>query len=158
MPKTSPRSHIYRLGLVLAVGFVLFLWIKQAATPESWNYEIWFREDSLTDLANLPLAHGGNDSCEECHEYEYEDTMDFAHRTLSCESCHGVLADHVKGDKKVANAVVDRSKSQCLNCHEPLISRPPDFPQFTEEVRRHRELKEDVPCIKCHGAHDPAAL
>jgi hypothetical protein len=142
----------------LAAGFVLFLWVKQAAVPASWNYDIWFREDSLTDLRNTPLSHGGNQSCEECHEDEYEDTMDFEHQTLSCESCHGVLVDHVAGDEKIANAVMDRSKGQCLSCHSVLISRPKDFPQFTEEVRRHRELKEGVPCVKCHGAHDPAAL
>ncbi len=83
------------------------------------------------------------------------------HRGLSCESCHGTLVDHVKGDKKFALAKVDKSDWQCLNCHAEQINRPKGFPQFSKAgkigklVRKHTDMEADEKCLKCHDAHDP---
>lgn len=158
MNKPSPRSHLYRLAIVLVTGFIGFLVVKALATPQSWNYVVWYRGDNSEEMKKLPLSYGGNDSCQSCHEDEHENLTSFKHKTLNCESCHGALVDHVEGDKKTADAIVmDESNWQCLNCHRELISRPKDFPQFTSEVRRHKAKREETPCIKCHDAHDPAA-
>lgn len=153
----SPRSHLNRLGILLAAGFIVFLFVKGWATPSSWDYEKWYRADSLEEMKQQPLVYGGNESCEECHEDEYEEALEFDHKTLSCESCHGALADHVKDGKKSANAIVDdKSNWQCMNCHDKLINRPKDYPQFSKEkIRRHKEMKEGILCLKCHDAHDP---
>jgi hypothetical protein len=156
MNKPSPRSHLYRLAVVLVTGFIGFLVIKALATPQSWNYVVWYRGANSEEMEKLPLIHGGNDSCQSCHEEEHENLTSFGHKTLNCESCHGPLVDHVQGDKKTADAIVmDESNGQCLNCHSELISRPKDFPQFTSEVRRHEAKREDTSCLKCHDAHDP---
>ncbi len=156
MAAPSPRSHIYRLVILLLAVFVAFMGIRALATPDSWNYEIahWFRKDSLEDIKRQSRIHGGNDSCQECHEEDFEEIMEFEHATLNCESCHGPLADHVTGDKKTADAIVDETQTQCMWCHSELISRPEDFPQFTLEERRHRR-KEAAECLECHDAHDP---
>ncbi len=137
MTAPSPRTHLYRLGIVLVLGFVAFLGIRSLATPPSWNYEIahWFRLDSLEEMKRQPSILGGNESCQECHEVEHEETVGFEHATLNCESCHGALADHVKDDEKFADAIVDASNAECMLCHSQLVSRPKDFPQFTLEVR-----------------------
>lgn len=157
MTAPTPRTHLYRLGIVLVGAIVLFLGIRTLATPPSWNYDIahWFRKDHLEEMKRQPLAHGGNASCQECHEDEYEETVGFEHATLNCESCHGALADHVKDDEKFADAVVDETARQCMFCHSELISRPEDFPQFTMEVRRHRREGAAEDCFECHDAHDP---
>ena len=185
MNKISPRSHLYRLVIVLVVSFTGFVVIRSYAVPASWNYNAWYRGDTLKDLKKLPLNYGGNESCKSCHEEvslvevvenqseeefvdEFEDEIEnesdekpetvavFEHRTLNCESCHGALADHARGDEKTGDAIVmDKSNWQCMNCHRPLISRPADFPQFTEEVEKHRELEEETLCMKCHDPHDP---
>ena len=189
MNKITPKSHIYRLGIVLVIFVAGFLVIRSHAIPESWNYNVWYRGDNQEDLKHLPMHHGGNDSCQPCHEEgslaavvevdgaeefvdefadetgdeldeeadeEPEIEMVFEHRTLNCESCHGPLADHARGDEKIGDAVVmDKSNWQCLNCHRPLISRPVDFPQFTEQVEKHRDLEQETLCMKCHDPHDP---
>jgi hypothetical protein len=185
MNKISPKSHLYRLGIVLVVFVAGFLVIRSHAVPESWNYKVWYRGANQEDLKKLPLYFGGNESCQSCHEDvslveaaaardeqgsvdEFADetenesddkpeiVMVFEHQTLNCESCHGPLADHARDDKKIGDAVVmDKSNWQCLNCHRSLISRPAKFPQFNENIEKHKDLEERTLCMKCHDPHDP---
>lgn len=166
MTGPSPRTHLYRLGILLIAALVVFLGIVAVATPPSWNYDVsqWYRLDALKEMALKPLAYGGitditvskrNDACKACHQEELKTLRKLKHKTLSCDSCHGALADHARENKKVAAAKIDKSRWQCLNCHAQLISRPKSFPQFSDEVRKHRELKEGTVCLKCHDAHDP---
>lgn len=156
MTNPSSRSHLYRLGMVLGAAFILFLVIKSLATPASWNYESWYRGDALSDMASEPLAHGGNESCVYCHQDAVKRVKKLRHKRLSCEGCHGALADHVRDGEKIADAIViTESRWQCLNCHSQLISKPKGFPQFTMEVNKHAELEEKTVCLNCHDAHDP---
>jgi len=164
MAGPSPRSHLYRLAVLLVVGLVGFLVVRQMATPASWNYRDWYRGDALEEIALQPLIYGGidslspsqrNKSCETCHKKDFEKIKKKKHKTLSCESCHGALFDHVQGEKKIADAKIDRSRWQCENCHAEMINKPEDFPQFTFEVKKHKTLEEGTPCLKCHEAHDP---
>jgi hypothetical protein len=146
---------VYRLGAILLVFFVAAAFARQWATPDSWNYEGWFREDAVVLALEQPLVYGGNDSCVACHEEVSHEFQQLPHRGLSCESCHGALADHVVADAKVAEAPIDKSNSQCLNCHAPQISKPADFPQFTMQVYMHEGHKETTLCLECHRGHDP---
>ena len=156
MTNPSPWSHLYRLGIIAVICLIAFLVIKKVATPSSWNYEAWYRGGALTDAAQQPLAHGGNESCQACHEDTVNKVEKLKHKTLSCEGCHGALADHVRDEEKIADALVIRdSVWQCVNCHSELVSKPRGFPQFTDEVKKHREVEEGAVCLKCHDAHDP---
>jgi hypothetical protein len=161
MSKFSPKSHLYRLGIVLVVFFVAAAVARQWATPKSWNYQDWYRTDALRDSAAQPLVFGGNESCTSCHEKTDKTMREQEHKGLSCESCHGALADHVKAGKKVDAAKVDLSRWQCMNCHSEQINRPQKFPQFSVDgaigkfVKKHKEMSEATRCVKCHDPHDP---
>ena len=156
MNKPSAFTHLYRLGALFLVIIIAALVIRQFATPSSWNYEVWYRGDALTEEAKKPMLHGGNDSCRTCHEDVVKEVKKRKHKKLSCEGCHGPLGTHVRGEEKIAAAEVsNQSRWQCLNCHEELISKPPGFPQFTDEVEKHTTIKEGEVCLKCHEAHDP---
>lgn len=163
MSSPSSRSHLYRLGAVLILGFAGFLVVKALATPASWNFEDWYREDSLKDIASLSMVYGGNESCKTCHADEHQEIQEFQHKSLSCESCHGPLADHVRNGKKTAAAKVDDGSNwQCMNCHENLITRKlvnnrTDFPLFrVDRVPEHEEVAKGLLCLSCHNPHDPA--
>ena len=156
MKKPSAFTHLYRLGALFLVFIIAFIVIKQLATPSSWNYEVWYRGDALTESGNKPMLHGGNDSCRTCHKDVVKEVKKRKHKKLSCEGCHGPLATHVRGEEKIADAeVINESRWQCLNCHNELISKPQGFPQFTDEVEKHTTIKEGEVCLKCHEAHDP---
>lgn len=164
MTNPSSRTHLFRLGALIVAAIAAFLGIAAVATPPSWNYEDWYRSDALIENAEKPLVYGGitdiktskrNESCKTCHAKEVKKLKKLKHRAVSCEACHGALVDHAVGDKKVAVAKIDKSRWQCLNCHQQLISRPKAFPQFSDEVEKHRTIEEGTVCLKCHDAHDP---
>jgi len=151
----SPKSHLIRLGLLFAAGLIIFLSIKSWQTPASWNHEVWYRGAAREDIANLPSVHGGNQSCQSCHEDAYDDATSYAHHNLNCEGCHGPVTLHVIDGEKIADAK-GASNWQCLNCHSELISKPESFPQYPGNIRRHEQRKEGVLCVKCHDPHDPS--
>lgn len=156
MKKITASTHLYRLGALFIVFIIVFIAIRQFATPSSWNYEVWYRGEALTEIGNLPLRYGGNDSCQTCHADTVKQVKRLKHKTLSCEGCHGPLANHVRDEEEVTDArVINRSRWQCLNCHDALISKPPGFPQFSLEVEKHSTLIAGEVCLKCHDAHDP---
>jgi predicted CxxxxCH...CXXCH cytochrome family protein len=139
----------------MIVAFVGFLIVKAVATPASWNHHDWYRGNSPIEIAALPLVYGGNESCQDCHKYEHDTLLEFKHKTLSCESCHGALADHIEENEKIMSAEVDESAWQCLNCHSKQINRPKEFPQFTKNVEWHEAFEKGMACVACHDAHDP---
>ncbi len=157
MSLPSPKAHLVRLA-VLIVGFIfIFLIVKQVATPVSWNYKDWYRGDALALNESYEVVYGGNDSCNTCHEEVNKEFAEFKHQALSCESCHGALADHVKEGVKIADAQVDdQSTWQCLNCHDARVNKPANFPQY-ENIKNesHRDIEPDTLCISCHSSHDP---
>ena len=155
MADPTPFSHLYRLGLVLITGIILFMMIMITQSPASWNYEVWYRGDAQAEIALLPIVHGGNESCVECHQDANEEMSEFTHRQLNCEGCHGPLTLHVRDGEKFADAV-GKSDWQCLSCHAQQISLPTDHPQFPGDVPKHEDIKKDTLCVKCHDAHDPA--
>jgi len=157
MTQPSPKAHLVRLAIVIGGVLVIFLILKQVLTPSSWNYKDWYRGDSLALNESYPVIYGGNDSCIACHADINEEVAELKHRALSCESCHGALADHAKDGEKTGDAVVfDESNWQCLNCHEARVSKPEGFPQFDKSsITEHKEMEADMVCISCHSAHDP---
>jgi len=157
MSLPSPKAHIVRLVAVLVCALFVFLVIKEVVTPSSWNYKDWYRGDALALNSSYEAAYGGNQSCVACHEEVNKELAEFKHQALSCESCHGALADHVKEGEKFADALVDdESTWQCLNCHEARINKPVDFPQFENKKNEdHRDIEDDMVCIACHTPHDP---
>jgi len=157
----TPTSHLKRLAILALIAFVGFLVARTLARPASWNTEVWYRSDSLTDIKNLPMYYGGNESCDACHGSVEGIKLGPGHLDLSCESCHGALADHVEGDIKIADAMLmTESEWQCMNCHQEQINRPVNFPQYRYEhgenrVRRHKSERGGRYCLDCHDAHAP---
>lgn len=162
----SPRSHIYRMILVLVVIMAGFVAIRSLAIPKSWDNELFYRVDSLEELKHLPLRLGGNESCagSACHEQQLEKHKEHYaalengdHSGLACENCHGPLSAHVSDGRRTAPARIEHENSLCLGCHAPLISRPKDFPQFDAENTGHWyfDVEIDTPCQECHDPHEP---
>jgi hypothetical protein len=172
MSNPSPRAHLVRLVGVLILGFGVFLVVRGFAVPSSWNAKEWYRQQALVDLQQQPMKFGGSESCLACHKDKHDELMAGAHKSQACESCHGPIVHHVKGNQKIANAIVDNSRENCLNCHQKLESRPVEFKQIDIEAikvaveanksfdgpSKHKKLVDDtVQCVRCHDFHDPGA-
>jgi predicted CXXCH cytochrome family protein len=163
----SPRTHIYRLAVVLVVIAAGFAALRSLAIPDSWDNEKFYRVDSLDDLKLQPLRMGGNEACagSGCHEEQrmarHKERLDALakgnHSGLACETCHGPLSDHVSGGRRAASALINRENTLCLGCHGPLLSRPKNFPQFNAENTGHWYFDVEIttPCRDCHDPHEP---
>nr|VFJ66036.1 MAG: Cytochrome c3 [Candidatus Kentron sp. FM]VFJ66145.1 MAG: Cytochrome c3 [Candidatus Kentron sp. FM]VFK15998.1 MAG: Cytochrome c3 [Candidatus Kentron sp. FM] len=168
----SPYAHIYRLGGLGIIALVVFFIVKYLAIPASWDKNTWYRQDALSLLQQQEPVFGTNQSCEgsSCHEdenYLVEDAriehrlrirwLGWAtHKTLSCESCHGPLSDHVQDGFKVRKAVVVRTGELCLRCHESRLGRNAVV-AFREDFEYHKSLSvtKRSSCVKCHDPHEP---
>lgn len=163
----SPRSHIYRMVMVLVVVAAGFAAIRSLAIPESWDSELFYRVDSLEELKLQPPRIGGNEACmgSGCHEQRRmaKHKQHFAalargnHSGLACENCHGPLSDHSSEGRRVAAARINRENTLCLGCHGPLLSRPKGFPQFKAGNTGHWYFDVEIttPCRDCHDPHEP---
>lgn len=163
----SPRSHIYRLVLILVLGISGFLVVRSLAIPESWDGDRFYRQDALQELKDRPLRFGGNAACagSGCHEGERVSShrrrflaiSQGKHQSLACENCHGPLVAHARDGRKVGYAQLTVENSLCFSCHLALVSRPRKFAQFSEQLLYHKLLKVNTgsPCRDCHDPHDP---
>ncbi len=163
----SPRSHIYRLILVLVIGVGGFFLVKDFFKPESWDERSWYRRDALPLLQQQASIFGGNESCQSstCHaqpEKDHDEKLglltDAIHDGLACEGCHGALGEHARNGEKVADARLVRDSSLCLRCHDQRIGRAEKVAQFSETFKKHKRKKvtRTSECIECHDPHAPA--
>ncbi len=166
----SPRTHIYRLLVLLVLVVVGFIAVRGLAIPSSWDSEQFFRLDSLDELKSQPMKIGGNESCAgaSCHDQEkvakhktqLATVGRGSHKGLACENCHGPLSVHVSDNKKIASAVIDHENKLCLGCHGQLVSRPKKFAQFDTEHTGHWYFDVEItkPCRDCHNPHNPRQM
>jgi len=150
-------KHIIRAVLLLIVIAVVFVVVRHFLVPRSFGDHGHYRSDSIAEIADRPLAHGGPESCVECHAEDAEWVLDEEHGSVSCQVCHAPLATHAAGGEKTADMTVHRTTALCAWCHQRLAARPATFPQVVlieHLTSKGAELAEGI-CLECHDAHDP---
>jgi hypothetical protein len=150
-------KHIIRAVLLLIAFAVVFVVVRHFLIPRSFGEYGHFRGESLAEFAARTPAHGGRESCAECHADEVEWVSEEEHGSISCEVCHAPVAAHAAGGEKIAEMPVHPSNALCAWCHQRLVARPATFPQvvFIDHVtEKGGELTEGI-CLECHDAHDP---
>jgi hypothetical protein len=186
-PESQPEIAMHRLKIppqilrlvLLTLGIVGSYFIARAfLTPPSFGDYGWYRGDALEEIASHNPVHAGRKACEECHSEIFPKLAKGPHKTISCETCHGVsrdhaenpdikagiVKDHVTGlDVKPAatadmggtNAVLSAGRFtgvHCIRCHESNPSRPAWFKQIV--VKTHYAGK----CTECHLPHQPTEV
>nr|VFJ87113.1 MAG: doubled CXXCH domain-containing protein [Candidatus Kentron sp. LFY]VFJ90284.1 MAG: doubled CXXCH domain-containing protein [Candidatus Kentron sp. LFY]VFK19964.1 MAG: doubled CXXCH domain-containing protein [Candidatus Kentron sp. LFY] len=167
----SPYAHLSRLIGLGIIGLIVFFTIRYFAIPESWDSKAWYRRDALPLLQQQKPLFGGNESCSgaSCHEddrYLIEDARSehqlrtrwlgwATHKTLSCESCHGPLGDHVRNGLKVKKAVIIRDSKLCLQCHERRLGRNAIVTFRENEYHESLSVTRKSVCVNCHDPHEP---
>ena len=138
--------QILRLVL-LTLGIVGSYFVARAVlTPPSFGKYGWYRGAALEELAARTPVYAGKQGCDECHSEILHKLAADAHKTLSCEACHGVSREHSENPDILP---VKLTGSHCIRCHEANVSRPAWFKQIV--VRDHYSGK----CVECHVPHQP---
>ena len=150
-------KHIVRAGLLLVLGLIALVLGRSVFIPETWGDYGSYRGANVAEQSAVPLQHGGNASCRECHPDEFETVTEGSHGSLACESCHAPLALHVADGDKVADMPMRLEAVLCLNCHLLMDARPASQPQINP--RQHVEEQDaeysETVCFECHEPHEP---
>jgi len=139
--------QLFRL-LLLAVGIVAFyLTARYLLTPATFGAYGFYRSRALDEISSQEPVFAGLEACEECHAEEVAMVRTSEHKTLSCETCHGVSKAHVENpDIQVGQDF----RIPCMRCHEANPSRPGWLKQITTEDHYTGER-----CTECHLPHQP---
>jgi hypothetical protein len=138
--------QILRLILLTLAIVGSYLVARSFLTPPSFGQYGWYRGDALGLIASRTPVFAGKQSCDECHSDILHKLAADAHKTLSCEGCHGVSREH--GDNPDI-LPVKVTGSHCIRCHEANPARPAWFKQIV--VKDHYSGK----CTECHVPHQP---
>ncbi len=159
--KSKSYTHVVLVLLILIAVGVAGVMIRPMVIPESMGEFGHYRGTAVEDEMNRPLRNGTNASCLVCHPYIREMHLKGVHKTVSCEFCHGPVADHVEDGKVIAKLPKKEGaeiKTLCLRCHNQIIrARPKEsikmisMPQHLEE----KKVRIDHNCNQCHNVHAP---
>lgn len=142
--------QIFRLVLLTIAIVVTYLVARYLLTPASFHQYGFYRGEALLEHASREPVYAGRSACNECHEDIAKKLLAKEHRTLGCETCHGVSQAHVDNpDVKL----VKIGDSYCLRCHENIGSRPAWLKQIV--VKDH--FRGDK-CTGCHVPHQPTEV
>ena len=146
MRRFKMPPQILRLVL-LTMGIVGSYMVARAfLTPPSFKEYGWYCGEALEEIASRTPVYAGKAACDECHSDILQKLAKDAHKTLSCEACHGVSRDHA-GNPDITP--VKLTGSHCIRCHEANPSRPAWLKQIV--VKDHYSGK----CSECHMPHQP---
>jgi hypothetical protein len=148
------RAFLAGVGLfaVLVVGFVA------VAVVVPWVYgEYGFHpEENARTWAALTPQYADAAVCQRCHETEYAAWQGERHASVTCESCHGPLAEHAATAPREAEpgslGLTMPDEGLCVVCHEASPAKPAAFKQV--------DLAEHYPggaCLGCHDSHSADA-
>lgn len=156
-----PPQIVRLVLLTLAIVGSYFV-ARAFLTPQSFGKFGWYRANALEELASHTPVFAGKKACDECHSDILEKLAKGAHKTLSCEACHGVSRLHAENPNiaagkqteeevtgKTTGGRIELTGSHCIRCHEANPSRPAWFKQIV--VKEHYEGK----CTDCHVPHQP---
>ena len=148
MNRFRDAEHLLRVAGVFLVGILAFLAIRANFVPRSFGKYGHYRADALADVAGLPIAHAGHETCETCHVDILEKKKTGKHANVNCEACHGPLAKHAE-DPSIKPVLPDPAVL-CARCHEANNARPKWFPQVVTA-----DHSQGLPCTACHQPHHP---
>ncbi|MHB1022901.1 MAG: multiheme c-type cytochrome [Acidobacteriaceae bacterium] len=143
-------GHLLRFAGLFVIGTLTFVGIRGWLVPRSFGEYGHYRGAALTEIAAKPIHFAGHQDCETCHTDTAETKKQGMHAGVSCEACHGPLAQHADDPSSSEPAKLDTAVL-CVRCHEASAARPRSFPQVVSD-----DHSNGVPCETCHEPHSPA--
>jgi hypothetical protein len=135
-----------KLGIAAGVAVVVAL-VVFAGIEVVLRYSMpRFQDRSDQRVASLDIVYSESSRCEDCHQDIWAVWLTSAHKTVSCETCHGPQQAHV--DNTEVLVPVDKTGQLCLLCHTKLESKPSTFPQIVPA-----DHYSGQPCLSCHSPY-----
>ena len=146
MRRFQMPPQILRLVLLTLAIVGSYMVARVFLTPATFGQYGWYRGAAREELAARTPVYAGKKACDECHSDILHKLAGDAHKTLSCEACHGVSREHIVNP----NIPPDKTTgSYCIRCHEANPSRPAWLKQIV--IKDHYGAE----CASCHPPHQP---
>ena len=159
--RSKYNTHLIRIVIILVALAVVGLGVRAMMLPKDFGKYGHYRPGAIEDEMNREVRNGTNDSCLACHPYIKEMHFSGVHKTVSCEFCHGPVADHIQDDKVIAKLPKKQGEeitTLCLRCHNQIIRARPKESIKMVAIPKHLEDKKvrlDHTCDQCHNVHAP---
>jgi len=114
-------------------------------------------EENARSWAALTPQYADAIVCARCHEAQYATWQGERHASVTCESCHGPLAEHAATAPVKAEpgslGLTTPDEGLCAICHEQSPAKPAAFAQvvLAEHYAGGR-------CLNCHDSHSADAV
>ncbi len=156
---SGPRRTLK--AVVAGVALVAVMTISAMAIlvviPRVYDEYGFHPEQNARSWAALTPQYADSALCQRCHAREYAPWQAAKHAAVTCESCHGPLAEHAATAPVTAPAgslaIEKPSDGLCAVCHAAVTGRRLTFPQV--DLTKHYA---GAPCLGCHDSHATTAL
>lgn len=149
MPPQVVRLVLLTIGIVCvyftARYFLTPVTFEQYRRP---NYPAHYRGAALQEIASRQPYWAGKAACVECHPDHAAKLASGAHKSLSCETCHGPGREHV--EDPAGQKLPKLNMSLCVRCHAASPSRP----AWMHQINVHDHYTGNL-CTECHVPHQP---
>jgi len=152
-------------GMVAALSVGAGLLVVALATEYGFH-----PNRNASTWAGQPMRYASTTACRDCHAAQAATAVDGRHDQVSCQACHGPMADHARtasppndtaaivpvsaGRGVAAAAATTTGSALCLVCHETVIGRPTTVEVISPTAHYGGG---DVECVICHDPHGTAA-
>jgi hypothetical protein len=114
-------------------------------------------EENARSWAALTPQYADAIVCARCHEAQYATWQGERHASVTCESCHGPLAEHAATAPVEAEpgslGLTTPDEDLCVICHEKSPAKPAAFAQV--DLAEHYAGGR---CLNCHDSHSADAV
>ncbi len=141
-------DHLVRLAAIFVAGALLFVAVRAQMVPDDFGRFGHYRAGAIDDARTRTPVHAGQAACTGCHGDVVELRAASRHAAVSCESCHGALGSHARGE--VEKPARPDGREPCVRCHAARTGKPRQYP--TVPITEHAGEEK---CITCHTPHNP---
>jgi hypothetical protein len=139
--------QIFRLVLLTLAIIVTYVIARYLLTPATFRQHGFYRGDALLEHASRTPVFAGRKACLECHQEIQDKLFKAEHKTIGCETCHGVGREHADNPDV---SLVKIGDNGCLRCHENNGARP----AWLKQINSKEHYRGDK-CAGCHVPHQP---
>ena len=144
-------------GVSLLMAVVLGVVAMAVVVPWVYGEYGFHPEENARSWAALTPQYADSAVCQRCHEPEYAAWDGERHASVTCESCHGPLAEHaatapVEAPPEPLGIPVP-DEALCAICHEQSPAKPTAFAQV--DLEGHYS---GAACLGCHDPHSADAV
>ncbi len=153
--RPTSRSGVVK-GFLAGIGLFAAVLVGVVAVvvvvPRVYGEYGFHPEENARSWAALTPQYADTAICQSCHEPQYAAWQGERHASVSCESCHGPLAEHAATAPREASAgslgIVTPDEGLCAICHEQSPAKPIGFKQV--DLAEHFS---GGACLGCHDSH-----